>query len=168
MRYTGTLTFGQKLAGFVRWQVISLVAMAAGAVIIFARVATADSWFSSLAKPQWTPPDEWILPIWGGMFVLMGLAVWLVWMQREEPMARLGVKFFLAQLLLSLIWVTVFFGVKNPGAGAIEIVVLWLVILATFSLFWQRSKLAGLLMFPCMAWATFASYLNIMIWRLNV
>ncbi|MGI9517537.1 MAG: TspO/MBR family protein, partial [Pirellulaceae bacterium] len=90
-----------------------------------------------------------------------------VWVEREEPQSRLACKFFAAGLVLNVVWMFVFFGLKNPGAAAIECVVLWLTVFATFSLFWQRFRLAGALMLPYLICLTFIAYLNIVIWQMN-
>ena len=94
-------------------------------------------------------------------------AVWLVWLQREEPVARLGVGFFVAALLLTLVWAVVRFVYVNALCGLIEVVVLWMAVLATMSLFYQRSRLAGLLMVPSFLWVTFLACLNFGIWLMN-
>ncbi len=164
MRMSGTKRF----FGLLGWFLLCMAIMAVGGAVGYLRLNPhIDDWFQSLNKPAWVPPPELFFFIWVALFMLMSVAVWIVWMQHEEPMAKLGVKFFMTQLVLILVWVAVFFGVKNPGAGAIEVVVLWLSIFATLCLFWQRSRMAGLLMFPQLAWFTFVAYLNVVIWQLN-
>ncbi len=161
------LTTKQKWLGFVGWFLACMLVMAIGGVLGFARVMGEESWFSQLDKPAWTP-STFLLPyVWAVLFVLMTVAVCRVWVEREEPVSRLAVKFFVAGLILNVVWISVFFGFKNPGAAAIQCVVLWLTVFATFSLFWQRFKLAGLLILPYLICLTYAAYLNIMIWRMN-
>ena len=125
------------------------------------------SWYPTLIKPAWTPPD-WVFPVaWTILFILMAVAAWLVW--RAAPLARIrlaGAVFFI-QLLLNGLWSTLFFGLRNPSYGLIEIVVLWLAILATILLFRPVSKLAAWLLLPYLLWVSYATALNFEIWRLN-
>ena len=161
------LTTRQKLLGFVGWFLGCMLVMVIGGVLGFARIMGEHSWFSQLDKPVWTPSTHFLPWIWVTLFVLMTVAVCRVWVEREEPDSRLAVKFFVAGLILNVVWMFVFFGLKNPGAAANEGVILWLTVFATFSLFWQRFKLAGVLMLPYLICLTFAVYLNIVIWQMN-
>ncbi len=74
---------------------------------------------------------------------------------------------FATQLVLNSLWSVLFFGLQNPGAAAVEIILLWAAILATLIAFWKRSFWAGGLLVPYLAWVSFAAVLNVAIWRLN-
>ena len=74
---------------------------------------------------------------------------------------------FAIQLALNGLWSVLFFGLQNPGAAAVEIVLLWLAILATLIVFWKRSAWAGWLLVPYLLWVRFAAILNVAIWRMN-
>lgn len=125
------------------------------------------SWYPTLIKPAWTPPD-WAFPVaWTILFVLMAVAAWLVW--RAAPLARLRLAgaAFLLQLVLNGLWSYLFFGLRSPAYGLIEIAILWLAILATILLFRPFSKTAAWLLLPYLLWVSYATALNFEIWRLN-
>ena len=124
-----------------------------------------DGWYQTLAKPSWNPPAGIFGPVWTTLFVMMGVAGWLVWQRATSigPLVLFGV-----QLVLNVGWSWIFFGWHQPGWAFVEIVVLWLAILATTLAFFRVSRLAGWLFVPYLAWVTFASVLNFTIWRMNV
>jgi len=95
----------------------------------------------------------------------MAVAAWRVWLR-----ARLGsvaVGLFLAQLALNVGWSWLFFGFRQPGWAVAEITLLWLSILATVLAFWSTDRLAAAMLWPYLAWVSFASILNVAIWRMN-
>lgn len=95
------------------------------------------------------------------------VAAWLVWRQAGFAGAKLPLALFAIQLALNSLWSVLFFGLHQSGAAAVEIVLLWGAILATLIAFWRRSRWAGGLLVPYLAWVSFASVLNFTIWRLN-
>ena len=149
--------------GLVVFVVICFSVAAVGGAITTPQVG---NWYANLAKPDWTPPG-WIFgPVWSVLYLGMAIAAWLVW--RQEGLASVAPwGLFAAQLFLNLAWSWLFFGLRAPGAALLELVLLWMAILATTAVFWRRSKPAGLLLVPYLAWVTFAAALNFAIWRLN-
>ena len=126
-----------------------------------------DNWYATLAKPTWNPPN-WIFgPVWSALFLGMAVAAWLVWRQGGSSGAVWPLVLFGVQLVLNVLWSCLFFGLQNPGAAFVEVLVLWAAIAATMVAFWFRSTVAGILFVPYLAWVTFASVLNFAIWRLN-
>lgn len=130
----------------------------------FTRPALAP-WYAELAKPSWTPPNWVFTPAWLTLFALMAIAAWLVW--RQAGLGSIPLKLFAIQLVLNIAWSGLFFGWKSPGAAMIEIVVLWLAILATTFAFWGVRRVAGWLLVPYLIWVAYAASLNFAIWRLN-
>lgn len=131
--------------------------------------ALAD-WYPSLAKPGWTPSDRAFPIVWTTLYVLMGIAAWLVW--RRPPAAgtpphRLPLGLFIVQLVLNALWSMLFFGLRNPGLALVEIGVLLVAIAATMIAFWRVSVPAGLLLVPYLLWVAYAAALNAAIWRMN-
>lgn len=134
-------------------------------------VATARSvrtWYPSLAKPTFNPPD-WIFgPVWTALYVTMGVAAYLVWRQGlDSARARQALAAFAVQLVLNGAWSILFFGLRSPGMAMAEIVVLWVAISVTCWLFWRVVPAAGALLLPYLGWVTFAAVLNVSIWSLN-
>jgi tryptophan-rich sensory protein len=125
------------------------------------------AWYASLEKPSWTPPGAVFGPVWGVLYVLMGLCAWLVWRRARFRGAPLALGLFGVQLALNALWSYLFFGLHRPDLALLDIAALWLAILAVTLLFWRRHRGAGALMLPYLAWTGFAWCLNLAIWRLN-
>ncbi len=107
-------------------------------------------------------------PVWITLYAMMGVAAYLVWNEGiEKKEVRIALGLFAVQLVLNSLWSFLFFGLKNPLYGLIEIVVLWIVILLTILKFWGISKTAGWLLIPYILWVSFATLLNFAIFRLN-
>lgn len=126
-------------------------------------------WYAGIVKPALNPPSWVFGPVWTTLFALMGIAAFLIWekgLNRKDVKIALGV--FLGQLALNAFWSIIFFGLHSPGGAFIEIVFLWLAILATIIAFAKISKPAAWLLIPYILWVSFASYLNFMIWILNL
>src|SRR5512140_2402228 len=124
-------------------------------------------WHAALVKPAWNPPDAVFAPVWILLYVLMGAAAWLVWRRDGAPGRGTALALFLAQLALNGAWSWLFFGRHAIGAALVEIVFLWVAILATVLVFRRISRAAAALLAPYLAWVTFASALTFAIWRLN-
>lgn len=130
------------------------------------------TWYRSLVKPELAPPNWVFGPVWTTLFVLMGIALYLVWkkwaiLPWSRTQKRLALTVFGAQLVLNTLWSIIFFGLQSPGSALIEIVFLWLAIVATIVMFAKVSKPAAWLLVPYLLWVSFASYLNFTIWSLN-
>jgi tryptophan-rich sensory protein len=149
---------------------VLMVALCFGAAALggMATSTGMESWYATLAKPSWNPPG-WIFgPVWGALYLAMAVAAWLVFRKAGSlSAAAVPLGIFAVQLGLNVLWSFVFFAWERPGWAFVEIVVLWLAILATTIAFFSRSTVAGGLMIPYLAWVSFAAVLNWTIWRLN-
>ena len=126
------------------------------------------NWYAGLIKPELNPPSWVFAPVWTILYLMMGLAAFLVWKEGyERREVRHALKLYAFQLVLNMAWSIIFFGLKNPAAALIEIIILWLAILATIFAFFKVSKLAGSLLVPYILWVSFATYLTYSIWALN-
>lgn len=142
----------------------------AGLVAAIGGLVTAEaipSWYASLAKPAFNPPNGLFGPVWTLLYAMMSLAAWRVWMRRAFPGARTALAVYGAQLALNLGWSLIFFGLHAIGAALIEIVALFAAIVGTGVLFWRVDRAAGALFVPYGLWVMFASVLNFAVWRLN-
>jgi tryptophan-rich sensory protein len=141
---------------------------AAGAIGTIATRNAFDAWYPALNKPPFNPPN-WIFgPAWTVLYTLMGVALDRVSRQDGMPgEVRLAQTIFGIQLALNALWSLLFFGARSPLAALIEIVLLWIAIVATIVAFARISKLAALLLIPYLLWVTFATVLNAEIWRRN-
>lgn len=145
-----------------------LAPQAAGALGSFFTASAIPEWYATLVRPELAPPNWVFAPVWTTLFLLMGLALFLVW-QKRSPMEgiRIATLLFFAQLCLNVLWSVLFFGMQNPGLALAEIGILWLSILATILVFFKVSRTAALLLVPYLLWVTFAAYLNYQFWMLN-
>ena len=123
------------------------------------------SWYSTLAKPSCNPPNWVFAPVWTALYVLIAISAWRVW--RVAGWRSQGLALWLIQLALNFAWSFIFFGAHNPGAALADLVVLWLAIAATLTVFWRTDRPAGVLLIPYLAWVSFAGLLNFWVWQLN-
>lgn len=148
----------------VSW-IIVFVAAAIGSVSTSSQITT---WYTTLAKPAWTPPN-WIFgPVWTTLYILMGIALFLVWRQGlDRRDVQFAILIFAVQLILNTLWSVVFFGMQSIFGGFIIILILWIAILANIIAFYMISKPAGLILIPYIIWVSIASYLNYSVYLLN-
>jgi len=123
-------------------------------------------WYAALTKPSWNPPSWLFGPVWSVLYTLIGIAGWMVW-RAKQPDRRLAMTAFSVQLILNALWSWFFFGLKEPGWALAEILLLLAAIVWTSVLFHRTRPLAGRLLFPYLAWVSFATFLNFTLWRLN-
>lgn len=112
-------------------------------------------------------PPEAFGPVWTILYVLMGLAAWLVWREGGFRAAKPALTLFLVQLALNALWTWIFFAWQRGGLAFAEILLLWALIVATLISFWRIRPLAGALLVPYLLWVTFAAALTWSVWRLN-
>ncbi|MCD7059922.1 TspO/MBR family protein [Pelagibacterium xiamenense] len=125
------------------------------------------TWYETLVKPDWRPPNWLFGPVWTVLYIAMAVSGWLVWREAGFSGATGALFVYAVQLLLNGSWSVLFFGLHRPDLALAEIVLLWLAIMLTIVLFWPISMVAALLMVPYALWVGFASVLNFAIWRLN-
>ena len=142
------------------------------AIGYFSGTVTQESimtWYPTLIKPSFNPPN-WIFgPVWSMLYIMMGVAAGLVWdrMEYEKETVKNALIIFAIQLTLNALWSYLFFGLRNPMVAGIEIILLWLMIFETYTQFVKINKIAGYLLLPYLAWVSFATVLNGSIWWLN-
>lgn len=151
------------LAGFI---LLPLLVGFIGAVFTAPAIPT---WYATLARPWFAPPSWLFGPAWTVLYILMGVASFLIYLKREtDPRTDGALKVYGFQLFLNLLWSVIFFGLRSILGGFIEILLLWVLIVVTTRRFYRISPAAGLLMIPYLAWVTFASVLTFGILQLNV
>ena len=151
----------RNMLGFAGWVALSFAAAWVGSRFM------PGEWYAALAKPAWNPPNWIFAPVWTVLYLLMGVAAWLVWRQAGFGGASAALSLFVVQLVLNALWSYLFFGLQRLDLALVDIVVLWGTILAVAVLFWGANRLAGALLVPYLAWVGFATVLNFVLWRLN-
>lgn len=150
---------------------IVLLTVVCVAIGYLSGMVTRDSvitWYPTLEKPIFNPPNWIFAPVWTLLYVMMGVAAGLVWTSNsDEKTTQKALGFFAIQFGLNALWSYLFFGLHNPLLALVEIVLLWLMIWETYNQFRKIDKTAGLLLIPYLAWVSFATILNASIWWLN-
>jgi tryptophan-rich sensory protein len=152
-----------RIAGLPGWLVLCFAAAAIGA---FASMDAAP-FYAQLARPAWAPPASVFGPVWGVLYLSMGIAAWLAWRPGGFAGARGALALFVVQLALNASWSWLFFAWHRGALAFVDIVALILVVAATCAGFWRVRPLAGALLLPYLAWLAFAAALNFVVWRLN-
>jgi translocator protein len=157
------------VGNMVRLVVSILICLAAGASgAIFTTGKGLDDWYGQLNKPWFNPPNWVFGPVWIVLYILMGVAAFLAWQKgSDRRLVRIALALFVLQLVLNALWTPLFFGWHWIGMALVEIVVLWLAILATIAAFHRVSLPAALCLYPYIGWVSFAAFLNGSLWWLN-
>ncbi len=166
-------TVGMRVPRFLKLLAAIAVCELAGVIGSVFTTPSITGWYAGIIKPDLNPP-AWVFgPVWTTLFALMGIAAFLVWSSyadagvEKKKQIKSALSVFAIQLVLNTFWSIIFFGLHSPGGACVEIVFLWLAILATIIAFAKVSKPAAWLLVPYIAWVSFAGYLNFSIWMLN-
>ena len=149
--------------GLIAWLAIVFVAAAIGA----AASVDASAFYAQLIRPAWAPRASAFGPVWSVLYLLMGIAAWLVWRERDVINVRGALMLFVAQLSANALWSWLFFAWRNGAFAFAEVLVLLALIAATIVVFWRISRLASVLMLPYLAWVCLASALTWSVWQSN-
>lgn len=144
------------------------VCLLAGFIGSIFTTSAIPTWYAGLVKPALNPP-AWVFgPVWTVLYILMGIALYLVWSRGwEHKNVQVATAIFAVQLVLNVLWSYLFFGMQAPYFALIEIVLLWIAIVMTVAAFYRVSVSAALLLVPYLLWVSFAAYLNYGIYALN-
>ena len=145
-----------------------LLPFLAGGIGSFATASAISMWYATLNKPPFNPPNCIFGPVWSVLYLLMGISLYLILIQKDKSIEqRIGVMLFATQLLLNTLWSLIFFGLRNPALAFGEIIILWIFIFLTIIYFNKVNKIASFLLIPYLAWVSFAAILNLWIMILN-
>jgi benzodiazapine receptor len=145
------------------WLTLAFITAAIGAIAS----VSAASFYAELVRPSWAPPAWLFGPMWSTLYTLMGVSAWLVWRDRGFAGARGVLTLFIAQLAVNALWSWLFFAWRQGAWSFAEIILLWVMILATLISFYRINRLAGWLLVPYLAWVTLATALTYSVWRAN-
>lgn len=145
---------------------LSLIAFAA---IVFAMATTGalfrpGAWYQALAKPSWTPPSWLFGPVWMILYIMIAIAGWRVWLVGGMSAA---IVVWGINIIANGLWSYLMFGINRIDLAFYDIVVLWLTIVGFIVLAWPLDRTAALLFVPYLIWVSYASALNLTIWRIN-
>ena len=145
-----------------------LISLAVGAVSGFFTASSVKDWFVTLNKPSFNPPSWLFAPVWTILYLMMGIAFYLIWKSHAKLEKRYtGYTYYWLQLGLNFLWSFLFFYYRRPDLALIDIILLFIMIASTVFSFRKVSKTAAWLLAPYLCWVAFATALNFEIWRLN-
>lgn len=144
------------------------VCLLAGLIGSIFTMPAIPGWYAALVKPALIPPSWVFGPVWTVLYILMGIALYLVWIKGwEQKKVKVAMTIFGVQLILNILWSFLFFGLQSPFFALIEVVLLWVAILMTIGAFYRVSVPASVLLVPYLLWVTFAAYLTYGVYILN-
>jgi len=153
---------------FLPFVICIIIPLAIGAIGGFFTMESVKTWYTTLNKPSFNPPNEIFGPVWSTLYVLMGISSYLVWKERKSFTGySWAVGLYFLQLVLNLMWSFLFFNQHQIGFALVEIIILLITIIATAIIFYRINRAAGLLFIPYILWVSFASYLTYSIFMLN-
>jgi len=145
-----------------------LICQGAGAIGSLFTSPAISTWYATIQKPSFNPPNWIFAPVWILLFILMGLSLYLIWSKGfKYKGTKIAIFIFFVQLILNILWSILFFGLQSPLFALIEIIILWFAILLTIISFYKVSKIAAYLLLPYIIWVSFASVLNFSILIIN-
>jgi benzodiazapine receptor len=157
-----------KTRDIIKLAISILICQGAGFIGSLFTRPSIPTWYATLEKPPFTPPNGVFAPVWITLFALMGISLFIIWRRDlAEQKTRKALGIFGAQLAFNILWSALFFGLRSPLAGLVDIAVLWIAIALTCFYFFKISKAAGVLLVPYLLWVSFAVALNASIWWLN-
>ena len=145
-----------------------LIPLLIGAGAAFFTQAGVHGWYVTANKPSYNPPAWLFAPVWTALYIMMGVALYIIWKSTtDKKLKQTALTLFSIQLLLNFLWSFIFFYAHQTGWAFIDIIFMWLTILATIILFSKISPVAAWLLVPYIFWVSFASLLNFYIWQHN-
>lgn len=146
-----------------------VICLFAGFIGSFFTTTAIPTWYASINKPSFNPPNWLFGPVWTFLYILMGISLYIIWDKdvKNKKIKNNALMIFGIQLFLNVLWSVIFFGLKSPFYAFIEIMFLWVTILFTIISFYKISKTASFLLIPYILWVSFASLLNFYVWVLN-
>lgn len=145
-----------------------IATLAAGLVGSAATFPAIGTWYNTLTKPPFSPPNWLFGPVWTILYIFMGVALYLVWDKGTKKKAvRTAMWVYFAQLVVNCGWSIVFFGLHSPLGGIFVIFVLLSMIIFLIKLFYPINRFAAYLLIPYLVWVSFATVLNASLWLLN-
>ena len=144
-----------------------LLPLSVGAVAGIFTSQAVPTWYSSLNRPSFNPPNWVFGPVWTSLYILLGFSFYLIWKENPSDNKNLAIKVFLIQILLNFAWSFIFFYFKLIGVALFEIILLWIIISLMIYLFYKIKPIAAYLNIPYLLWVSFATILNSAYYYLN-
>lgn len=142
--------------------------LAVGGISGYLTTSEITTWYATLQKPSFNPPNYLFGPVWTILYIMMAISFWLIWKSdASESLKNKAILLFGIQLILNFFWSIIFFRFHQLGFAFAEIIAMWVFILLSILAFYPVSKPAAIMLIPYLCWVSFATVLNFSIWRLN-
>ena len=128
---------------------------------------TVSTWYPTLVKPSWTPPNWLFGPVWTCLYIMIAISGWLIYKTEDSRQRSIALALYGCQLALNFSWSFLFYSLGNPALGLIDIILLCFLIILTIINSWPVRRLASILLIPYLVWVMYATSLNAAIWLLN-
>lgn len=156
------------MPNFLRLILAIIICQLAGIIGAFFTTPSIPTWYASLTKPAFNPPNYVFGPVWTILYLLMGISLYFILQDSKKSREKKkGLIFFFLQLVLNSFWSIVFFGSQSILGGLIIILILWFLIFQTIIHFAKINKTSAYLLYPYLLWVSFATILNLSIYFLN-
>ena len=158
-----------KINNPIKFIISVLIPVGIGAISGLFTASNVKTWFVTVAKPSFNPPGWLFAPVWTTLYIMMGIAFFLVWKNEtiQKSIKQKAIILFAIQMVLNFLWSFIFFQQHEIGWALVDIILLWIFILLTIFSFAPISKTAAWLLVPYISWVSFATILNFAIWQLN-
>jgi translocator protein len=155
------------MSATIKYIISIVICLAIGGVSGALSSEPITSWYLTLNKPSWNPPNYLFGPVWTTLYIMMAIALARIWSSPSGELRNTAIWVFAIQLFLNFWWSIIFFNFKMMGWALVEIVAMWLAIATTIYYFSKIDKTAAFLLVPYLLWVSFATFLNFTLWRLN-
>jgi benzodiazapine receptor len=153
---------------FVKCIISIAIPLTVGGVSGFFTTEGVTTWFTTINKPSFNPPNWLFAPVWTALYIMMGIAFFLIWKSNAAAtLKNIALRIYFIQLAFNFLWSFLFFYMHQPGWALVDILLLWVSIILTMFAFKKVSVTAPWLLLPYICWVSFATLLNYSIWRLN-
>lgn len=146
----------------------------AGIIGSFFTFSAITDWYQYLNKPSFSPPNWVFGPVWTSLYTLMGISLYLHWIKlsdkkysKQSKYIKESITIFLIHLFFNAIWSIIFFGLKEILFALVIIIIIWGFVVGMIRRFYQTDKWSSYLLYPYLAWVSFATVLNFSLWLLN-
>lgn len=156
-----------KISHIIKLIISILLPLSVGAIAGMFTAQAVPTWYASLNRPSFNPPNWVFGPVWTFLYILLGFSFFLIWKLENSKQRNLAIWAFSIQLLLNFIWSFLFFYFNMIGIALIEIILLWLSIVFMLYSFYRINHLSAFINIPYLLWVTFATILNAGYYFLN-
>ena len=143
---------------------ILLVTFAASGIGGFVTSSFKEPWYSEIILPTFNPPSWVFSPVWTALYILMSVAIWIVWRKTSDKKI---LQLYFVHLFFNAIWSVIFFGFHQIFIALIDLGIILFFIIWLMKIYYQINKISFLLMMPYLLWSTYALILNATIFYLN-